>query len=85
MKPLKLIISVGVCLLAGFLGSLFNSSISTWYAELSKPAFNPPNWIFGPVWTALYILMGLALWLVLEKGWKKKAVREGGADDLPVY
>ncbi|MBI1919006.1 tryptophan-rich sensory protein, partial [Candidatus Microgenomates bacterium] len=61
----KLILSVGVCLGAGVLGSIFTiSSIPTWYATLNKPFFSPPNWIFGPVWTILYILMGVSLYLV---------------------
>ncbi|MBI2622381.1 tryptophan-rich sensory protein [Candidatus Microgenomates bacterium] len=64
----KLILSVGVCLGAGVLGSIFTiSSIPTWYATLNKPFFSPPNWIFGPVWTILYILMGVSLYLVWIK------------------
>jgi benzodiazapine receptor len=65
---LKLIISLAAPLLAGFLGSIFTfKSVSDWYPKLKKPFFNPPNWIFGPVWTLLYLLMGLALYLV----WKE--------------
>ncbi len=65
----KLIISVLVCLGAGFVGSLFTTPrIDTWYANLQKPSFNPPNWLFGPVWTLLFILMGIALFLVWNKG-----------------
>lgn len=61
----KLVISLGLPLLAGFLGSIATvSSISTWYAPLIKPELNPPDWVFGPVWTTLYILMGIALFLV---------------------
>lgn len=63
----KLIISLVVPQIAGFIGSLFTvSQIGGWYAQLEKPSFNPPSWIFGPVWTVLYILMGVAfyfLWL----------------------
>lgn len=63
-------------LLAGALGSLATiSKIPTWYASLDKPFFNPPNWIFSPVWTTLYILMGIAAWLVWQKGWEKKEVK----------
>ena len=61
----KLIVSLGISLAAGFIGSFFTiDSISGWYTTLNKPFFNPPNWIFGPVWTILYILMGCALYLV---------------------
>lgn len=69
----KLIISIALCLSAGALGSLFtSSSIPTWYAALQKPAFNPPSWIFGPVWTLLYIMMGIALYLVWTNKKKSK-------------
>lgn len=52
-------------LLVGFIGSSFTlPSISTWYATLKKSALNPPNWIFGPVWTTLYILMAVAAWQI---------------------
>lgn len=65
----KLFASLFICLLAGFIGSLFTTpAITTWYATLTKPSFNPPNWIFAPVWTTLFILMGLALYLVWSRG-----------------
>jgi len=63
--------------MAGIVGSVFTvDSISTWYAGLEKPAFSPPNWVFGPVWTLLYLLMGIAAYLVWEKGMGKKGVRK---------
>lgn len=69
----RLVISVGVCLLAGVIGSVFTiSSIPTWYAALNKPFFSPPDWLFGPVWTILYILMGLALYLIWRAPKDKK-------------
>ena len=53
---------------AGLIGSLFTiSSIPGWYASLTKPFFTPPNWLFGPVWLALYTLMGIALYMVWQK------------------
>jgi translocator protein len=68
-KPHYLLFAILICLLAGFIGSIFTmSSIMSWYSRLEKPYFNPPNYVFGPVWTVLYILMGIALYLV----WAKK-------------
>lgn len=80
MKDLpKLIISVVGCELAGFLGTPFTiPAISTWYATLNKPFFAPPNWIFGPVWTLLYFLMGVAFYLIWKQGWKKNKVKMAG-------
>ncbi len=68
------IISLVLPLLIGYFGSLVTMpAINTWYTTLVKPAFiTPPNWLFGPVWTLLYIMMGLALFLVLKQG-KDKA------------
>lgn len=72
----KLLTSVIIVQGAGLIGSLATfTSINTWYKELAKPPFNPPNWIFGPVWTTLYLLMGVALYLVWDKGLKSKKVR----------
>lgn len=56
---------VVICQLAGIIGIPFNErSIDTWYDRLDKPSFNPPSWVFGPVWTTLYLLMAVAAWLV---------------------
>lgn len=58
--------------LAGFIGGIFTrQSVSSWYLTLQKPSFNPPGWVFGPVWTFLYVLMGVAAFLVYNKGYKK--------------
>ncbi|MFH0713964.1 MAG: TspO/MBR family protein [Candidatus Micrarchaeota archaeon] len=66
---LKLIASIVICQAAGIIGSIFTfAAIPTWYALLAKPTFAPPNWIFAPVWTLLFLLMGIALYLVWEKG-----------------
>jgi tryptophan-rich sensory protein len=76
-KFLKFVVSLGICLLAGGLGTIFTvSSIPTWYAALNKPVFSPPNYLFAPVWTILYILMGISLYLVWKKGIKTKKSRE---------
>lgn len=65
IKPLQLTLSIMLCLSAGFIGSFFTmNSVDTWYGTLSKPFFNPPNWLFGPVWTVLYILMGIAAYII---------------------
>lgn len=65
---LKLIIAIGVSELAGAVGSFFTTpSISGWYANLARPEFAPPNWIFAPVWTTLFALMGIAAGLVWIK------------------
>lgn len=53
-----------VCNLIGALGALWTSSDGSWYKNINKPTFNPPSWIFGPVWTILFTLMGISLYLV---------------------
>ena len=64
-KTIKLIVSIVICLVIGNIGTLFTMpNIATWYATLNKPGINPPNWIFGPVWTTLFVLMGISLFLV---------------------
>jgi tryptophan-rich sensory protein len=66
---LKLIIAILACQLAGFIGSLFTTpAIPGWYAALEKPSFNPPNWLFGPVWITLYLFMGIAAYLIWRRG-----------------
>ena len=65
----KVIISILACFAAGGIGSLFTfKAIPTWYPSLKKPPYTPPNWVFGPVWTTLYILMGISVFLVWQKG-----------------
>ncbi|HUL36089.1 MAG TPA: TspO/MBR family protein [Thermodesulfobacteriota bacterium] len=65
---LKLVASVILCQIVGFLGSLFTTpAIPTWYATLKKPFFTPPNWIFTPVWVSLFILMGISLFFIWQR------------------
>lgn len=76
-KILKLITAILICEGVGFVSTPFTiAAISTWYVTLNKPFFSPPNWIFAPVWTSLYFLMGVAAYLVWEKGLKEKKVKE---------
>lgn len=68
----KFVVSILFCLGVGGLGSLFTApAIDNWYSTLNKPTFSPPNWIFAPVWTTLYVLMGISLyllWISKKKG-----------------
>lgn len=65
----RFLISLAIPLAAGFVGSVFtNSSVQTWYPTLNKPVFNPPNWLFAPVWTLLFVLMGISFYLVWRNG-----------------
>lgn len=74
-NPLKLIIALAIPLLIGFSGSFFTASeIGSWYQTIQKPLWNPPNWIFGPVWTTLYVLMGISLFLVWRSSASQKRV-----------
>ena len=74
---LKIILSVVACLLLGGIsGIATTSSITGWYTTITKPSFNPPNWIFGPAWTLLYILMGIAFALIWNAGTEKKEVKK---------
>ena len=67
---LWLFLFIFLCLIFGNgIGGYFTFvSVETWYQTLNKPNFNPPDWVFGPVWTTLYILMGVSIWLI----WKKE-------------
>lgn len=73
---LKLIIALIVPQLFAIIGSIFtSSSVDTWYSLINKPSFNPPNWIFGPVWIVLYLLMGISAFLIWRKGLNKKEIK----------
>lgn len=65
--PLAVSIAL-VAVVAAVGGAITAKSVPTWYAELAKPTWGPPNWLFGPVWTALYLMMAVAAWLVYLKG-----------------
>jgi translocator protein len=69
-NTLKLIISIAIPVLVGATAGFFTASgVESWYQNINKPSWNPPSWIFGPVWTTLYVMMGIALFLV----WKSEA------------
>ncbi len=67
---ISLLITLGTGVLAGYITA--GESSGQWYTDLSKPSFQPPNWLFAPVWTVLYIMMGLSFWLI----WRQPASRE---------
>jgi tryptophan-rich sensory protein len=74
---LRLVLFVVICQSAGLLGAFFTfKAIPDWYATLEKPFFSPPNYLFGPVWTILYTLMGISSYLIFKKEFNKKATRE---------
>ena len=67
VEILKLFFSILICQFAGLIGSFFTfRSIPTWYKNLKKPSFAPPNWIFAPVWVTLYALMGISVFIILR-------------------
>jgi tryptophan-rich sensory protein len=79
MKTKNILTLAGALLIPqiiGLTGALFTSaSIPTWYATLARPELAPPNWVFGPVWTLLFILMGIASFLIFQKGYERRDVR----------
>ncbi len=75
----QLVAAIIISELAGVIGSLFTTTaVNGWYTLLVRPSFAPPSWIFGPVWTTLFLLMGIAAFLVWRKG-KTDALQQGGA------
>ncbi len=80
----KILLPMGfilACLVAGFIGSIFTTpAIPEWYAGLTRPSFSPPNWLFAPVWTTLYVLIGIAGYLIFDSKNKveEKSKKEKG-------
>lgn len=76
MKPqtiIKLLVSILLPLGIGAIAGMFTAkAVPTWYATLNQPSFNPPNWIFGPVWTTLYLLLGISLFIIWNSNPSKK-------------
>jgi tryptophan-rich sensory protein len=76
MSPIKsilgLLVSIGITFSAAYVGSRF--PVDAWYGALTKPSWNPPNWVFGPVWGLLYLLIAIAAWLV----WREKGFAGAG-------
>ena len=72
----RLILAIAICQMAGIVGSIFTApAIPAWYADLRKPDIAPPNWIFAPAWTILYLLMGISLFLIWNAGPNRAAIR----------
>ena len=70
---LGLAVSIAICFLAGAIGGLAtSSSVGGWYTEINKPEWNPPGWVFAPVWSTLYLMMGISVWLV----WKNSGIQK---------
>jgi len=74
MKPwLMLLLFIAVCLAVSGAGAVVtNTSVNEWYPTLKKPSWNPPSWVFGPVWTTLYVMMAIAAWLI----WRERGFAE---------
>jgi tryptophan-rich sensory protein len=79
---LRSVALAAVCILiplvsGAVIGVLTMSGVTDWYTTLNKPWFTPPDYVFGPVWTVLYILMGISLYLVVIQGWENETVKTG--------
>jgi len=77
-RVLLFVFSVGICYAAAAIGSYFTAlTVNTWYVTLVKPPVAPPGWVIGAVWTVLYLLMGISLFLVLDQDRNSPVVRQG--------
>jgi benzodiazapine receptor len=79
---LRSVVLAAICILiplvsGAIVGMLTMSGVTDWYSTLNKPWFTPPDYVFGPVWTVLYILMGISLYLVIMQGWENETVKTG--------
>lgn len=75
-QGLSLLVAIAIPLVIGGIGGVVTANtVSSWYPTLNLPSWNPPNWLFGPVWTTLYVLMGIAAWRVWRLGTSDPAVR----------
>lgn len=73
-NKIKFVGAIIICEFVGIAGSLFTAdAIPSWYANLNQPSFVPPNWVFGPVWTVLYAMLGVVLFRIWKRGFKNKA------------
>ena len=83
-KLIKLVLSIAICEGAGIIGSVATfPAIPTWYAYLNKPPFSPPNFIFAPVWTILYLLMGISLFLIWQN--TSKTLKKAKDESIQVF
>jgi translocator protein len=73
-----ILLCIAICMLFAFAGSIFTPEHGSWYyTTLQKPSWNPPDWLFPPVWTVLFVLMGISLSMVIGAGMEKKEARTG--------
>lgn len=67
-KIITLLLCIVIPLAIGFVSGIISAAgVTDWYMNVQKPSFNPPSWVFGPVWTVLYILMGISIYLTLQQ------------------
>src|SRR5690349_3625419 len=75
-RTLELLASIAVVAVVAAIGAAWtHTGPGTWYATLEQPTWSPPSWLFAPVWTVLYLMMAVAVWLVVGQGAERRAVR----------